>query len=823
MNEVSITNLHARDAIALPPDEIIAQSVRLAVKSHDAGDLVEAEKLYRAILAVAPTHPDALHGMGVIAHQCDQDEVSERFLRAALAQRDDPTFHNNLALVLLARDRPHEAMSEVYRALELRTRYPAAHNALGAIQEKLGLRAEAAGSYRKAVELNPDYADAHSNLGKVMYELGQVDESVKACETALTLKPNCAEALNLKGNILRARGKSKESLDYFDRALEARPVCPEIYNNKALALKALKQFEAALAAARCAMACDKTFAPAIVTCGSVLMEKGKLTEAIEYFEQAIACDPENVEAYNNLGSALIECDRTDEGVSAYEKAIELSEQLTATQKRYEMACQLYSKFSYDKALEAFNQALSEMPNFVAAKNNIGVAMQNMGMTDDALVVYEDAISIDPKFAAAYCNKLMGMQYSTSFGNADSLRLARRFGENFDRPDPRGFPDRDLSPERKLRIGYISGDFNCHPVGFFSLPALSAHDHAEFEITCYYAWDTQDELTDYIRGYADRWRTVLGESDESVAEMVREDEIDILVDLNGHTAKTRLPMLGLKAAPIQAHWIGFTGTTGLPSVDYLILDPVSAPADADQWYTESLVRLPYGRFSYVPVVQGLIRSEPPCLKRGYVTFGSFNNITKITDQVFEAWAEIVVATPNSRLLLKSRALSEEKVRARFTEKFAALGVAPERLELRGATDYRSMLAEYNDLDIALDPYPFGGATTSCDALLMGVPVITLPSDRLASRQTTCFYANMGVEGFVATSREDYIARAVALAGDPERLRETRKTLPDALLAAPFTDSRKFTASLERAYRMMWRRYAAGEKPAPLTIEAEEARP
>jgi predicted O-linked N-acetylglucosamine transferase (SPINDLY family) len=823
MNGVSVADLDAHRAIAMPPEEIVAQSMRLAAKSHTDGDLAEAEKLYRAILAFMPNHADALHGMGVLAHQCKQDELSEQFLRAALAGRDDPTFHNNLALVLLARDRPHEAMSEVYRALELRAQYPAAYNALGAIQERLKLRAEAAESYGKAIDLNPDYADAHSNLAKVLFEIGRLDDSARSCDAALALKPNCPEALNLKGNILRSRGKNKEALDYFDRAIEGRPVSAEIFSNKALALKALKRSEEALATARCATACDPSCAQAIVTLGSILMDKGELAEAIEHFERAIACDPSSVEAYNNLGSALINADRTDEGIEAYEKAIELSEAIAATQKKYEMACQLYRMYSYDKAVAAFSSALEDLPNFVAAKNNLGVAMQNMGMTEEALDAYEEALAIDPRFSSAYSNKLMGMQYSNRYGNADVLALARRFGEHFDRPDPRGFPDRDLSPERRLRIGYISGDFNSHPVGFFSLPTLGNHDHAQFEVYCYYNCNTDDEITAYFRHFASHWRSVVGSSDEEVAEMIRDDEIDILVDLNGHTAKTRLTVLGLRPAPVQAHWVGFTGTTGLPSVDYLILDPVSAPPGAEQWYTESLVRLPYGRFSYVPMVQGLTRSEPPCLTRGHVTFGSFNNITKITDDVFALWADIVVATPGSRLLLKSRALCEEKVRERFIAKFEGFGVSPERVELRGASQYRAMLAEYNEMDIALDPYPFGGATTSCDALLMGVPVITLPSDRLASRQTACFYANMGVEGFVATSREDYIGRAVALAGDPERLRRERLRLPEALVTAPFADPKKFAANIERAYRIMWRRYALGEPPEAFSVEAEEVRP
>ncbi len=443
-------------------------------------------------------------------------------------------------------------------------------------------------------------------------------------------------------------------------------------------------------------------------------------------------------------------------------------------------------------------------------------MQNAGAPEEALKVYDRAIAIDPQYVAAYSNKLMAMQYAERYDNDDALEAARAFGRLFDQPDPRPFEGRDMSVGRQLRIGYVSGDFNGHPVGFFTAGTIPLHDRNKFEVYCYYNCTKEDPLTEKFRSSADHWRDIFGKTDAEAAELIRQDRIDLVVDLAGHTNKTRVGILGLRAAPVQAHWIGFTGTIGLPSIDYLIIDPVSAPAGADRWYTESLARLPYGRFCYTPMAPEVELGAPPSLSGKPFTFGSFNNITKLVPGVFKLWADVVNAAPGSRLLLKSRSLSEASVRASVLKAFAENGLESGRIELRAGSGYVEMLREYDDVDVALDPFPFGGATTTCDALFMGVPVITLPGDRLASRQTLAFLHTMGRAEFAAGSPADYVARCAALAADPDRLTKLRHDLRRDLLAAPFSDGAKFTATLEAAYREMWRRHVSGETPAGFEI-------
>lgn len=806
---------------ALSPEDILDQSFALAVRSHREGAVAEAETLYRAILAFRPDHADSLHGLGVLAHQFGRSDLAAQWIEQALAQRSDPTFHNNHALVLLALDRPHQAFVAVTRALELRFVYPEAQNALGGIQLKLGLRREAIDSYRKAVKWRADYADAHANLARALLENAEFDAARAACEQALTLNPTCAEAHNTLGNILRSRGDFEEAKQSFDRAIQLRPDYAEAFNNLAVLLLAMKRAEEALAAARRALVCRPDLPAAYATYGSILFAEGRLDEAVPYFNQALQLDPKYLESYNNLGAALLQLDRTDEAIAAYERAIALSEEEARASSHFNLATELLGRFSAEKAVASFGKALAANPNFAAAQNNLGVALQNLGKRDEALEAYGRVIEIDPQYAAAYCNKLMAMQYSERYGNEDALATARVFGAAFDHPEPHPFEGRDLAPERKLRIGYVSGDFNAHPVAFFSCGAIEAHDPARFEVHCYYNCAKNDEWTARFRNAAAHWREIFGKSDAEVADMVREDGVDILVDLAGHTNKTRLPLFGLKPAPVQVHWVGHTGTTGLPSMDYLILDPVSAPPGADRFYSEALVRLPFGRFCYIPLAPDIPLAEPPCLARDYVTFGCFNNITKLVPGVIRLWARVLNAVPGSRLILKSRSLSEASVRDNLARAFEENGLTPERIEMRGATPYGAMLAEYSDVDIALDPFPFGGATTTCDALWMGVPVITLASDRLASRQTLSFLHFMEREGlaqeeFASTSPDDYVAKAIALAANPNRLKALRPALREALRAAPFSEPGRFVTGLEQAYRIMWRRHAAGEKPTPLNL-------
>lgn len=797
------------------PEQVVRDSFLLAARYHAAGRLVEAEKLYRAILAFDPAHADSLHGMGVIAFAVGRHDFAESFLRQALEQRTEPTFHNNLALVLLAQGRHDEARAEVSLALALRPTYPEAYNAIGNIEQKRGHKPEAIAAYRRALALRPAYADASANLARVLLDSDRLDEAQAACADALALNPQCPEALNTLGNIFRARDAYAEAIAQFDAALAARPNYAEAFSNKAVALLMQRRIEEALVNVNCALACAPNLAAAWSVHGSALFAQGKLEAAAEKFRRAIALDSRSVEAHNNLGTTLFQLDRLDEAIESFEAAIALSDQDSQSDGHYNLGTTLIEGNHLDRAIKCLRKAVEADPQSAAALNNLGVALQNTGDPEQAVACYTRGIEVDPLYAGAYCNRLMAMHYVPRYDNADLLRVAREFGAMFDRPEPPP-PPRDPAPGRRLKIGYVSGDFNNHPVGFFFQRAFAAHDRAAFELYCYYNWPTSDDMTERLRAQDCHWRDVHGDSDDEFFARIREDEIDILVDLSGHTNKTRLVLFGKKPAPVQASWIGYFGTTGLKSMDYLILDPVAAPRGADACYTEALVRLPYGRFCYAPPAFDLPAGPPPSVAGRPPTFGCFNNVAKLRPEVLDLWARILIRSPGSRLTLKWKSLDESSVREAFTKAFAARGVTADRLDLRGPSAYLDMLRQYNEIDVALDPFPFGGATTSCEALWMGVPVVSLPTDRLASRQTLGFLSQMGFADLAASGPDDYVDKAVALASDPARLADLRPKLRAALEQAPFCDGAKFTATLEAAYREMWRRHQAGEPPRPIDI-------
>jgi predicted O-linked N-acetylglucosamine transferase (SPINDLY family) len=417
--------------------------------------------------------------------------------------------------------------------------------------------------------------------------------------------------------------------------------------------------------------------------------------------------------------------------------------------------------------------------------------------------------------------LLTQHYSNSISNAELFAAARRFGESFEGKATARIFANDRTPARRLRIGYVSGDFLQHPVGFLLARVLEAHDRGAVEIFCYANDAKVDDMTNRLRGAADHWRSIVGVSNADAAALIQRDGIDLLVDLSGHTAKNRLPLFALRAAPVQVAWLGYFGTTGLGAMDYLLMDEAAVPRGEERWYTEAVIRLPHGRFCYAPPDYASAPAEPPSIRRGYATFGSFNNIAKLGPDVVSLWAGVLRATPGSRLLLKWQSLDDDNERRRLGEAFLAAGLAPERLELQGFSPHAEMLAQYGAIDIALDPFPFGGGLTSCEALWMGVPVVTLPGDRPASRQSVGFLDHVGLNDCVARSPAEYVECAAALAADSARLTALRRSLRSRMTASPLCNGALFTPTLEAAFREMWRRWCAGEAPA--AFEAAQAAP
>jgi len=536
--------------------------------------------------------------------------------------------------------------------------------------------------------------------------------------------------------------------------------------------------------------------------GAVLKDQGDLVGAAASLGRALALRPDHAPAHHHLGGILAKQGRAAEAAAAYRRAIALRPDLAEAHTN--LANLLQSEGMLDAAEAAYRRAIELRPDAPDAHMNLAKALQSQGRLLEAVTEFETVLRLAPDHAEARDAWLCGLSYRSDVAPEVLLAEHRRLAEVRDL-SPASPHSNDRDPDRRLRVGYVSGDLHNHPVGFFLAPVLAAHDRAQVEMFCYASGERADEVTRRLRSSADHWREIADLTDEAAAELVRQDRVDILVDLSGRTPFNRLGLFAQQPAPVRASWLGYAATTGLAGMDYLLMDPWVAPAGAEAWCSEALVRLPFGRFCYAPPAD----APAPAVRRGPVTFGSFNNLAKIGPEVAGLWAAVLRAVPGSRLVLKWESLADAGVRRRVSGMFTDAGVSPEALELRGFSPHADMLAQYGDIDIALDPFPFCGGLTSCEALWMGVPVVTLPLDRFASRQTLGFLRSVGLEDLAADSPDDYVRIAAALAIDPARRAELRQALRPRMAASPLCEGAIFTPTLEAAYREMWRRWCAGE--------------
>ena len=415
------------------------------------------------------------------------------------------------------------------------------------------------------------------------------------------------------------------------------------------------------------------------------------------------------------------------------------------------------------------------------------------------------MATQPGDAAAHAKALFCQQYVPGVTAADLLASHRQWDDRHGRPlqgpPP---PVDDPRPDRPLRLGFLSQDLGMHPVGRLLLGTVEHLDRREFPLYYYNDRLTRDPLTERIAATAHARRDVRGRGDVELAQQIRADRIDILFDLDGYTS-SRMPVLARKPAPLQVAWLGYPGTTGLPAMDYLLADACEIPAGREADYSELILRMPHGYLCYAPPDDAPPVAEPPLAAAGCVTFGSFNNLAKINEPVIEAWSAILRRVPGSRLLLKFQGLQHPELADRYRRLFAAHGIEPARLVLEGHAPHAELLARYGAVDVALDPFPYSGGLTTCEALWMGVPVITLPGDTFAGRHSLSHLSSVGLTETVAADRQAYVELAVRLAGDVARLAQLRRRLRPQMAASPLCDGPRFAAALAAQLLAAWQRF------------------
>ncbi len=500
---------------------------------------------------------------------------------------------------------------------------------------------------------------------------------------------------------------------------------------------------------------------------------------MEAYQRALRASPRFAEALAEMGHALLFMGRLKEAADACRKAIEINPSLP------EAYCYLGSTLAYEGQIAA------------------------------AIMNFRRALAIKPDFAKANSNLLMLMNYSDSYSSEDIYSASRKW-ESVQAAVPasrRISLENSNDADRQLRVGYVSTDFCRHPVSFFFESLLRAHNKNSFRLFCYSDVSAPDETTKRLQKLADVWVNSRTMADEMLAELIRLDNIDILVDLNGHTGKkNRLCVFAEKPAPVQVTWLGYPNTTGLTSIDYRLTDAIAdPPGDSDRYYAETLVRLPHSFLCYSPPDDAPAVALPPSIEAGIVTFGSFNNLTKIGETVINLWAEILHKVPGSRLLLKHYIFSQSlSMRDRYLKMFHQLGIEETRLLLLPAeATIASHLDMYRHMDIALDPFPYNGTTTTFESLWMGVPVVTLVGDRHAARVGTSILSAVDLGDLIAKDPKKYVEIAIRIADDESWRRELRMTLRKKMAQSCLCNAELFAHDVESAYREMWRRWCLGK--------------
>lgn len=523
-------------------------------------------------------------------------------------------------------------------------------------------------------------------------------------------------------------------------------------------------------------------------------DAGRLEEAIAAFSKSVELKPDYKDARQCFIQALIDSNQLERAVEALQSLIKLDP--LSAEYRNNLASVLQAMGKLDEAIISYNEALKLKPDMIMAWDSLGSALSSSGRFQEAIEAYRQSLKLAPDNARGHSNLLLALNYMDGLSSRQVYEEHKAWGEQHGKK-----PSKPLVPEsakgRLLRLAYVSPDFREHSVAYFIESLLQAHDKDKFEIFCYSSVPNADETTLRIKSLATHWRDISKQSVDQIVIQIRKDKIDVLIDLSGHTAHNHLPVFARKPAPVQITWLGYPNTTGLQMMDYRLVDNITDPEGYEAFCTEQLIRMPGCFICYKPP-ESIPDIKPlPCETNGYITFGSFNNLSKMGESCIRTWADLLLRVPDARLLIKNRSLTSESLKTRYRQYFVDQGIDVNRIIMMGHTATRyGHLDLYNQIDIALDTFPYNGTTTTCEALLMGVPVIALAGDRHAARVSASLLTAIGHDDLLAGSIDDFISRACALAADVEKLQQLHTSLRADMQGSCLCHSAAFARHFEQ---------------------------
>lgn len=799
------------------------------------GEAQSAKRTYERALEIDPRLPELWFNYANLLASLGEAEAAERAYGEALSRKPDfAAAHFNLGNLHRDRGRLEEAERCYRRALALQPGLARAHTNLGNLLRRMQRPAEAVASHRAALTLEPQNSEIHFNLGNALLDAGEAAAAVDAYRESLKLRPEQAPVLTNLAAAQRTTGDPTAAEVCLDQALAVAPDYAEAHLARIRPLTAEESTERAGAALDAALARLPEEPRLLRLQGERCFRQRRMEAAVAAYRKAMEREPEHVGTLNALAVALAESGQPQEAIRLWTEALRLAPDDATV--HLNLGTQLRLDRAYSQAFAHLRRATELDPQNARSRVSLARALIDVGHAAQARPLLDEALRLDPQYldarvasahqhiceariavglaefdqattlAADDENAIGAYLFASLYSDAHEAaritalhrKLAGRLCLDTARIDARGAP----APHRPLRLGYISPDFLGHPVGFFMQPILTQHDPARVAVHGYSLRVSPDPFQQRLKDLVPHWRDCARWSDERLRDQIAADGIDVLVDLAGHTAHSRTKLMACRAAPVQAVYLGYPATTGIPAMDYVIGDPWVTPIEAQALFSETIVQLPDCFLCFQAQSDWPPLQAPPSQQRGHLTFGSFNNLPKLCDTTLELWAELMHAVPDSRLALKSLYLADEQTCTDLRERFAARGIEAARLSLlKPSSPLSRYLADYARVDIALDPTPYNGGTTTCDALWMGVPVVSLAGGHFYGRMGASILNAVGLPELVAASPQAYLEIARGLALDPGRLAALRAGMRKRLLQSSLCDGPRFVRHLEDALWLM----------------------
>lgn len=635
------------------------------------------------------------------------------------------------------------------------------------------------------------------------FNAGNIAETVEILESLCKLDDSDAELWHMLGIANGRLGLFDEAARCSRRAVSIDADFTDAHFGLAQACMHLGQYMEAVAAYSRVLDRYPDHLAALRNCGFAYYKLGKTGQALALLDRALKLAPGDAEILTNKGLAMAAAGRIRDAEACYRAALESD--ISCAEASNNLGHLLRRQGRFREAIEAFQHVLSHKPGDVTALVNLGTLLQRCSMHKDAEKLFRRAVRIAPSAPHVRSALLFNLNYHAGDPELvyqEHVAYGRKVEQAIARVPTVGTTH---NRETAIRVGYVSPDFRTHSVAYFMKPVLEHHDSSVIEAICYSDVKRPDAMTDSLRAACSEWRNIFGMSDEDVADLIRKDRVDILVDLSGHTAGNRLGVFARKPAPLQTTYLGYPNTTGLSTMDYRLTDAwADPPGKTEPYHTEELVRLPNGFICYQPPARLPDVASLPAIDREYVTFGSFNNLAKITPEVVSVWARLLREIPASRLILKSRLFQDPWVRNHFHHQFGRLGVEEERISLHEFLPRNEHFLLYGDIDIGLDTFPYNGTTTLCESLWMGVPSITLAGRMHAGCVGSSILHQVGLAGWVTETEDAYIQAAVFWSDNLQALSELRMSLRNRMAESPLCNAQDFVRNLEAAYLAMWRK-------------------